>query len=64
LGAKQLKISIQAYWGADIRVLPKSADITPEERIREGKKINICDVIIDNKLVGSIMWDGTKLTVG
>ena len=36
---------------------------TPETRIAERNTITICDITINNKLVGSVHYDGKTLTI-
>lgn len=57
-----MKITIQAYWGAKVNPLPGSGKIAPEETLKKYGDIYICDIIIDNELVGSVLWDGKKLS--
>lgn len=57
-----MKIQIQAYWEAQVQSVGKFG-ISPEELLKEGGKIKICDIAIDGKVVGGIMWDGKELSI-
>ena len=57
-----MKIKIQGYWNAEVK--SSSAGIeTPEQRIAAGNVIIVCDVIINDKCVGSVCWNGKNLFI-
>ncbi|GAI37998.1 unnamed protein product [marine sediment metagenome] len=58
-----MKIEIQAYWDAKVYTAPKSPKVSLEETRKKHGNIYICDIIIDKKFVGTVVWDGQKLSV-
>lgn len=59
--SEKKRITIQAYWG-DVKTVDGSPTLSPEEVIKE-RPIVICSVIIDDEVVGDVMWDGERLTI-
>jgi len=63
LGEK-MKIHIQGYWDAKINSAPKGETAIPaEELLKQGRKLIVCEIIIDDIFCGSVMWDGNKLEI-
>lgn len=61
---EKMEIHIQGYWNAKINSAPKAETATPaEELLKQGRKIIICSIVIDNIFRGSVMWDGNKLEI-
>jgi len=58
-----MKIVIQGYWNAQIKSAPSPANGTPEDVLKKGQKLTICDIIIDGRLKGSVVWDGIALRI-
>ncbi|GAI69931.1 unnamed protein product [marine sediment metagenome] len=58
-----MNVEIQAYWGAKVYTAPKSPKVSLEETLKQHGSIYICDVIIDKKLVGAVVWDGKELSI-
>lgn len=59
-----MNISIQAYWGAKVQTVSRGDEVpTAEEWMKEKGKIILCEVIIENKFIGSVSWDGTNLAI-
>lgn len=57
-----MKIEIQTYWGAKVYTAQKSPKVSLEETLKKYGNIYICDIVIDKELVGSVIWDGKKLS--
>ena len=58
-----MKIKIQTYWDIKAQSIQAEGKLTPEETINRYGDICICDVVIDKKFIGSVMWDGKKLFI-
>ena len=60
-----MKIVIQGYWGAEVTSCKSRAgrSITPEKYLKNNPEIHICDIIIDGKIVGTVAWNGKKLSI-
>jgi len=58
-----MKVKIQAYWNAQVKVAPSEDANWAETLIKEGKNVTICDIIINDKLVGTIVWNGKELKI-
>ena len=60
-----MKIVIQGYWNAKVTSCSPRAgrSITPEEYLKEKPEIHICDIIIDEKFVGTVSWNGKELFI-
>ncbi len=58
-----MKIEIQVYWGAKVQSIKCIGKQIPEETIKTHGDIYICDVIINNELIGTVAWDGKILYI-
>lgn len=59
-----MKIVIQGYWGAEVASIKASLKhVAPEDYLKNNPTIVICDIGIDKKFVGSVVWDGKDLRV-
>ena len=67
-----MDIAIQVYWGAEVhrfegaytRTLRQGKiPPTPEEYLKKNPEIHICDIVIDGKVVGTVAWNGKKLSI-
>jgi len=60
-----MKIVIQGYWDAVVKSLeyPPDAGAHADKRIAEQKPITVCDIIINDKIVGSVSWNGKELFI-
>ena len=57
-----MKIEIVNWWNAKIHS-HKGAGLSPEKTIKELGEIDVCEILIDGKIVGSVKWDGKELTI-
>jgi hypothetical protein len=58
-----MKSRIQAYWDAEVKLNPAPEENGADERLERGEAVRICDISIDGKLKGSVLWNGKKLSV-
>lgn len=63
-----MNIEIQNWWNAKVhnvwnKVETLRPNMDPEEVIKKNGHITICTIVIDGKVVGSVDWDGKKLTI-
>lgn len=55
-----MKIEIQSYWNIPLTAtIPTSLDI--DEQLKKRKRVVLCAIIIDGKVVGEVVWDGKEL---
>ena len=59
----EMEIELQVYWGAKVQTMHGKSKLIPEETIKKYGDIYICDIAIDKKLVGTVVWDGKKLSI-
>jgi hypothetical protein len=57
-----MKVKIQGYWSAEMKSA-EALTVNPDELLKKGRTVTICDIIIDGKLVGSVVWDGVRLQI-
>lgn len=58
-----MKARIQAYWDAEVKLNPAPEKNGAEERLERGETARICDISIDGKLKGSVLWNGKELAI-
>jgi len=63
MGVMAMEIKIQGYWNAKMQSAQEPGNGTVEDRLKKGQYIIVCDIIIDGKLKGSVVWDGIALRI-
>jgi len=58
-----MKIEIQGYWGAKVKSVKQVEGLDPEEHLKEHPHIHLCDIVIDGKVVGTVTWNGERLSI-
>jgi len=58
-----VKIEIQGYWGVKIKSVEGVKELSPEEFLRKRSHIVVCDIVIDGKVRGQVIWDGRYLNI-
>lgn len=60
-----MKIDIQNWWKAKIWATKdtSASGLSPEETIKHYGHITICTILIANKVVGCVNWDGKELSI-
>jgi len=56
-----MKIEIVNWWNA--KVYSHKTNLNPEETIEKRGRICICEILINGKVVGTVVWDGKELSV-
>jgi len=56
---KKMEIEIQTYWGAKATCINADSSLNPEVM----EHIVICDVAINGKFLGSVIYDGKNLKI-
>ena len=60
---KEIQIQIQAYWDAKIKSIKQVPSIHAEDLLNKGRKIVLCEITINDKFIGYVMWDGKEITI-
>ena len=58
-----MKARIQTYWDAEVKLNPAPEKNGADKRLERGEKVRICDISIDGKLKGSVLWNGKELAI-
>ncbi|MGD0071656.1 MAG: hypothetical protein ABSB71_08885 [Candidatus Bathyarchaeia archaeon] len=59
---KEMEIIIYGYWNAGFKPTPPPNE-NIDEKLNRGENIRICDIKINGKLLGGVMWNGKTLWI-
>ena len=57
------KSKIQVFWNAEVKVTPPPKENGADTLLEGGETVRICDISIDGKLKGSVLWNGKELAI-